>query len=252
MKITIENIDINYYDNKKSAKEAVVLLHGWGANIQTMIPIGNLLEDKYRVIILDMPGFGMSQEPREVYDSYDYARIVLKILDELDVPKASFIGHSFGGKVSSIIASSHPNRVDKLILIDSAGILPKRDLKYYFKVYSYKIMKKIYEIIPFPGKEKRLENFRKKHGSDDYNNSSGIMRSIMVTVVNEDISHILTSIESESLLIWGEYDDATPLWMGQKFEELIPNSGLVVINGAGHYAYLDDYATFSAVINAFM
>lgn len=251
MKICIKDIDINYLDEGEF-NEVVILLHGWAANIDTMIPISNIIKDRYRVILLDLPGFGKSQEPKEVYNSFNYVDIVLEFMDKLNIESATFIGHSFGGKISSIIAANHPERVDKLILIDSAGIIPKRKPEYYFKVYSFKLMRWFYTGLPFGNKEERLEKFRNKYGSDDYKAASGIMRKIMVTVVNENIRPLLNKIKSETLLIWGDKDDATPLYMGEIFEKEIDNSGLVVLKDSGHFSYIDDYGTFRAVINSFL
>lgn len=251
MKISIRDIDINYLD-EGNFEEVVILLHGWGANISTMIPVSNIIKDRYRVILLDLPGFGESQEPKEVYNSFDYVNIVLEFMEKLNIESATFIGHSFGGKISSIIAANHPHLVDKLVLIDSAGIIPKRSLVYYFKVYSFKLMRWLYTSLPLGNKEERLEKFRNKHGSDDYRAASGIMRKIMVTVVNENIRPLLKKIKSETLLIWGDKDDATPLYMGEIFEKEIDNSGLVILKDSGHFSYIDDYGTFRAVINSFL
>lgn len=251
MKINIKNLNLNYEDVGNSDK-IVLLLHGWGANIQTMAPIKNIIKDRYRVISLDLPGFGESDEPELAIDSFEYANIVMEFLARLNIERAIFVGHSFGGKITSIISANHPEMVEKAILIDSAGLIPKRGLDYYIRVYSYKFMKFIYNIIPGKNKEARLEKFRKKHGSDDYNDSSGVMRQILVIVVNENIRPLLNKIQCETLLIWGENDDATPLYMGEIFNEEIKNSGLVVLKDAGHYSYIDDYGTFTRVINSFL
>lgn len=248
---TIENIKLHYIDEGQGEK-VCVLLHGWGSNKETMVPISNLIKDRYRVILLDLPGFGKSEEPSEVFDSYDYVRIVLKFLESIGVYKATFIGHSFGGKLSAIISSKYPKQVEKLILIDSAGILPNRGLSYYRKVYTYKTLKWLYNKIPFGNKEARFDSFKNKFGSDDYNNASGIMRQILVVVVNENIQPLLKDIEAETLLIWGDNDEATPLYMGELFEKEIKNSGLVVLANSGHYSYIDDYHTFRAVINSYL
>ncbi|WP_242848715.1 alpha/beta fold hydrolase [Neofamilia massiliensis] len=251
MEKTIKDLKINYLD-QGDFDNIAVFLHGWGASKETMVPIANLIKDRYRVVLIDLPGFGMSEEPKEVLNSYDYADYILDLIESLNITKASFFGHSFGGKISSIIAANHPEKVDKLILIDSAGLIPKRGISYYFKVYSYKAIKKFYKLLPIKNKEEKLENFKKSRGSDDYQNSSGIMRKIMVTVVNENIAEDLKKIKADTLLIWGEDDDATPLYLGKKFEQLIHKSGLVVLKNAGHFSYIDDYGTFSAVINSYM
>lgn len=251
MKINIQDMNLNYLD-EGNFDEVIILLHGWAANIDTMLPISNILKDRYRVVLLDLPGFGKSEEPKEIYNSFDYSKIVLEFMDKLNIDSATFIGHSFGGKISSIIASNHPEKVKKLILIDSAGLIPKRGVNYYFKVYSFKIMRWVHNHFPFGDKEARLEKFRQKYGSDDYKSSTGVMRKIMVTVVNENIKPLLSKINAETLLIWGENDDATPLYMGEIFEKEIKNSGLVVLKNSGHFSYIDDYGTFRAVINSFL
>ena len=96
-----------------------------------------------------------------------------------------------------------------------------------------------------------MEKFYKKFGSDDYRDTSGVMRSTFVKVVNESMEEEFSKINADTLLIWGERDDATPVYMGKIFESKIKNSGLVVLNG-GHYSYLDDYGTFCAVINSYL
>ena len=92
----------------------------------------------------------------------------------------------------------------------------------------------------------------KKFGSQDYKDSEGIMRQTMVKVINDDLSHLLPLIKAPSLLIWGENDQDTPVYMGQEMEKAIPDSGLVIIKGAGHYSYLDNYDQFRAVIKVFL
>lgn len=251
MFINIEGLDLNYIIEGEG--NPVVVLHGWGCNIDTVIPIVNILKNKYKVYALDLPGFGKSQEPKDVFDSFDYARIVKTFLEKMEINKAVFIGHSFGGKLSIILGSKYPEYVEKIVLIDSAGLIAIRGPKYYFKVYSFKSLRFIYKHLFFWIKDdKRLEKFYKKFGSDDYRNATGIMRRIFVKVVNENLRPILKDIKVPTLLIWGDKDDATPLYMGKIMEKEIKDSGLVVLEGTGHYSYLEDYQKFTAVIKSFL
>ncbi len=251
MVIKIQDININYIVEGEGSP--ILILHGWGASIDTVRPIINILNNKYKVYALDLPGFGSSSEPKEAIDSFQYAEIVREFLKEMNIEKATFIGHSFGGKLSIILSSKYPDIFDKLVLIDSAGLIPKRGLKYYTKVYSFKTLKFIYRKMFFWIKnEKRMENFYKKFGSDDYRDSSGVMRQILVKVVNENLRPLLKDIKASTLIIWGDQDDATPVYMAHIMESEIKDSGLVVFEGAGHYAYLDQYNRFTAVINAFL
>ena len=251
MIININGLDINYIGEGEG--KSVIVLHGWGANIDTVIPIVNLLKDKYKVYAIDLPGFGKSEEPKLVMSSFEYVEILRKFMEKLTIEKSIFVGHSFGGKLSIIMGSKYPSQVEKLVLIDSAGLIPKRGLDYYFKVYSFKTLRFLYKNLFFwLGNEKKMEKFYKKFGSDDYQDSSGIMRKILVTVVNENLKPILKEIKASTLLIWGDKDMDTPLYMGKIMEAEIPDSGLVVLEGAGHYSYLDDYHKFGLILKSFL
>lgn len=246
----VKGLDINYIVEGEG--EPVIVLHGWGANINTVLPIVNILKDRYKVYALDLPGFGESEEPKEPISSFEYAKIVKDFIVDEGIEKASFIGHSFGGKLSIIMGSKYPDMVNKIVLIDSAGLIPKRGIDYYVKVYSFKSLRFIYKNFFFWLKdEKRMEKFYKKFGSTDYRDSSGVMRKILVIVVNENLKDLLKDIKAPTLIIWGDEDTDTPLYMAKTMEKEIKDSGLVVLEGAGHYSYLDDYYTFRAVINAF-
>lgn len=250
MRIDVDGISINYIDEGQG--NVVLLLHGWGANIQTMMPIANILKDKCRVIVLDLPGFGESGKPNEPWNSYDYANCVHKFIELKNLDNIILFGHSHGGRISIILSSMH-NYVKKLILIDSAGIIPKRKLNYYIKVYSFKVLKKLYLIFnKGNSKEQKLERFYKKYGSTDYKASDGIMRQTMVKVINDNLIELLHLIKAPTLLIWGENDEDTPVYMGKIMEEKIKDSGLIILKGAGHFSYIDCYEQFKAVINVFL
>lgn len=228
-----------------------VILHGWGAYIESITPIIKSIPSDYTIYTYDAPGFGDTNDPDFVMGTYDYYEFLLAFLEKFNIKKATFIGHSFGGKTLTILGAKNDEMIEKLILIDASGVIPKRKLNYYFKVYSFKIAKKFY-LLTHGGDEESLKKFYKKHGSDDYQNADGIMRKCFVKVVNESTEEEFPKIKAETLLVWGEKDDATPLYMAEVFEKKIKNSGLVVLEGAGHYSYIDDYGTFNAVLNSFL
>ena len=136
MILNIDGLDINYISEGEG--ENVIVLHGWGANIDTVMPIINILKEKYRVYAIDLPGFGKSQQPLDVMSSFEYVEIIRGFMDKLNIKRTTFVGHSFGGKLSIIMGANYPSQVEKIVLIDSAGLIPKRGLNYYFKVYSFK------------------------------------------------------------------------------------------------------------------
>lgn len=251
MIMDIEGLNINYI--VEGSGKDVLILHGWGANINTILPIVNILKDKFRVHALDLPGFGQSSQPKEPIDSFQYAEVVKKYMENMGINKVTLIGHSFGGKLSIILGSKFPELIEKIVLINSAGLRTKRGPKYYIKVYSFKTLRFLYKKLFFWLKdEEGLEKFYKKFGSTDYREASGVMRKILVTVVNENLFPLLSKIKAPTLLIWGDEDTATPLYMAKIMEKEIEDSGLVVFEGAGHYSYLDDYQRFAIIIRNFL
>jgi pimeloyl-ACP methyl ester carboxylesterase len=251
MKVNIDGLNINYICEGQGKN--VLLLHGWGANIDTMLPIFNHLKDRFKVYAVDLPGFGQSDKPKEVWGNFEYADIIKKFIGKMEMDNVILIGHSHGGRISIILANRYPELIKKMVLIDSAGLIPKRSLKYYFKVYTFKILKTLYSALFFwTDKNKRMEKFYKRFGSTDYRQADGIMRKIMVKVINQDLRPLLQGIKASTLLIWGENDTATPLYMGKIMEKEIKDSGLVVLDNAGHYSYVDQYYRFKLVLDSFL
>lgn len=181
----------------------------------------------------------------------EYTRIIEQLCAAESISNPILIGHSFGGRVAILFASR--NSVSKVVLVDAAGVKPRRPLKYYYKVYSFKLMKRFAPI--FIGKKKAKEMIdrqRSRRGSADYNAASPAMRAILSKVVNEDLCHVMPLIKAPTLLIWGENDTATPLSDAKKMSRLIPDAGLVSFTGAGHYSFLDQPARFAAVLRNFI
>lgn len=253
MNITINSISLEYTD--VGTGDAVVMLHGWGASKELYQNVIETVSEKYRVIALDLPGFGNSSEPPEAWSVSQFAELCAKFIAALGLESIILLGHSFGGRVSIKLAlmDGLPFEIKKLILVDSAGILPKRGLGYKLRIYSYKAAKKVLQSAPmrnlFPN---AVEKMQKNRGSADYASASPIMRGCLVKAVNEDLEPLLSKIHTETLLIWGSADDATPLSDGQKMEKLIPNAGLAVIDGAGHFSWLDAPAVFDAIIRSYL
>ncbi|WP_289762424.1 alpha/beta hydrolase [uncultured Duncaniella sp.] len=247
----LEGLNLHYTDSEKGEK-TVVMMHGWGCNHTTLASIERVaLSCGYRVINVDFPGFGDSQEPNDVWGVEEYTRQIEALTKELGIKTPIMLGHSFGGRVGILYASR--NQVEKLILVDAAGIKPKRSLKYYWKVYSFKAIKRLMYL--FLGKEtaeKHLDARRAKAGSSDYANASPMMRRILSKVVNEDLTDKLQHIKAPTLLIWGENDTATSLSDAKKMERLIPDAGLVSFPGCGHYSFLDNPMQFAAVLRSFL
>lgn len=250
---TVNGLNINY--EEKGEGELIVLLHGWGSNITLFANLIELLAKKYRVVAMDMPGFGKSDEPKEPWDVGRYVDFVLDFLRDYDSKDIMFLGHSFGGRVIIKMHSreSLPFNVSRVILVDSAGIMPPKSNKKSWRTRYYKMGKAVLSTgIAQKIAPGALENFRKKMGSADYAAASPMMRQVMVKVVNEDLEPYLPNIKCPTLLVWGVNDTATPLSDGEKMEKLIPDAGLVKLAPAGHYSFLDQQFTFNRVMCSFL
>lgn len=248
MKIKIRDYNINYIDEGKG--KAVLLLHGWGCNLQSFTNLINLLKTKYRVLAIDYPGFGESDMLKTSFCIDDYVDIVIDFLKELKIKEVILIGHSYGGRIIIKLNSRTdlPFDILKNVLIDAAGLKDRKNLRTRFKIYTFKTLKMLSHILPIP-KDKRNEiekNLRKKFGSNDYASVPKALQDTLVKSVNEDLSNYLSNMK-ETLIIWGDRDTVTPMWMAKKMESEIKNSGLVVLSG-GHFSYIDDYNTFNKVI----
>ena len=229
----------------------ILLLHGWGCNTTTFNAIRPFLEARFRVLTVDFAGFGESDEPHEVWGVEEYTRSIEALAQHEGVENPILIGHSFGGRVSIVYASR--NKVQKVMLVDAAGVKPKRSLTYYRKVYTFKFLKKLLPIVVGKARaEKIIEQRRAKAGSADYGQASPMMRAILSRCVNEDLKHVMPLIKAPTLLIWGENDTATPLSDAKTMEQLIPDAGLVSFPGCGHYSFLDNPIGYKAVIKEFL
>ena len=239
--LDIDGISINYIDYGKKNGKAMVLLHGWGQNIEMMKMIGDRFEDKYRIIIVDFPGFGLSQEPKEVMGVDGYTAIIEKMLDSLGIKNPILVGHSFGGRVSVKYASR--NAVEKVILLSPA--LKGHDKK----GLKTKILKGLKKVPIVNG----LEGWAKDHiGSRDYKAASPIMKKVLVATVNEDLSNDAKKIKAPVIIIYGSNDSEVPNEDFLEYERLIPDCGLILYDGCTHYAYLERLEQTISIIDNFI
>ena len=240
MTISVKDVDINYI--QYGSGPDVILLHGWGQNIEMMKPLGDKLEKDYRVTILDLPGYGESTEPKMEWTIYDYVETLEAVLGKLKINNPIVMGHSFGGRIAIIYASR--NSAKKLVLFGTPCIRNEEKLSTRVKVL--KALKKV------PGL-KRFEEFAKRHiGSEDYRNASPIMRKVLVNTVNEDLSLYAKKIKCPTLLIWGDMDMAVDIDEAREIEKLIPDAGLVTYEGGSHYTYLEFINPIVGVLKSFL
>ena len=236
--------DLNVYYEKSGRKgKKVVLLHGWGQNTTMMSFIAEALSKHFIVYNIDFPGFGKSDEPTSVWGCEDYTEFLHDFCVKNKIDNPILIAHSFGCRIA--VRYAYKYGAYKMVLTGAAGIRDSRHVLWYIKTYSYKLAKKI---LP----KSVVEKYQNKVGSEDYNNTSGIMRQTFVKVVNDDIKSLLKDVDAETLLVFGELDEATPLSKGKLMEKLMPNATLVIFENDDHFAYFKQGARFNAVLDAFL
>ena len=228
--------------------DPVVVLHGWGGRIESVAPIVNCLRSSMDVVAIDLPGFGESPAPGGVWGTADYAQFVADVLADLGLERAHFVGHSFGAKTSLYLAATQAAAVDKLVIVGSSGLTSPPSAKVRAKRAVSKVARTAGKL-GAPGQKLR-DAVYDRIASQDYKDA-GPMRPIMVKVVNEDIGYLLNRVRSSTLLVWGSEDDAVPVAHAQAMESLIPDAGLVVFEGAGHFAYLDEPDRFCRIVQHF-
>ena len=221
--------------------QPVLLLHGWGANIELVWALGeHLVKMGYRVYALDMPGFGQSDYPPTGWTVFDYAKFIIHYMDAHHLEKVHLFGHSFGGRLGLILGSDYAERICKMALADSAGVLSPTPMLKRARLGVYKGLRNGLESIGAEGLSTQLRTwYGKRYGSADYQSVSGVMRETFVKVVNQDLLPHAARVTVPTILFWGDKDDDTPLWMGQLLEKTIPDAALIVHEGAGHYSYLE-------------
>lgn len=250
MQVKIKDWNINY--EVMGNGNPVILLHGWLANLETMRPIANSLCQNFKVYLVDIVGFGKSDLPEHPLNTNDFGDFLAEFVKKLNIENPILIGHSNGGRTIINAVGREIVKPRKIVLIDSAGIVPKRKLKYYIKVGIFKAGKAVLNKLPDVGVMKKFKEKLFSHvGSNDYKASAPVLRETMKKIVNEDVMQLLPNLKVPTLLIWGTNDMDTPIADAKKMESLIPDCGLVEYPNSGHFSYLQNLQNCNAVLNEF-
>lgn len=237
-------LDVRIHYIIEGEGDPIILLHGWGQSLHTFDSLIEVLKKKYLVYALDLPGFGYSDEPEGSWSTDDYSKMLNSFCEDLYISKPIVLGHSFGGRIAIKYASTY-NNINKLILVDSAGVNVNRGIRFYLKRWYYKLVKYYYQLTK---NEEKVTEWFDKHASADYKNATDNLRNTFKKIVNEDLTKELKKIEAETLLIWGENDSETPIECAVKMQKKIPDAGLVRLEGLGHFPYLEDKKWFNIIL----
>ncbi len=238
-KIRINSIDIRERIIGDGAP--VLMIHGWAANIDLLQPLAlRLSRLGYQCYMLDLPGFGESAEPPNAFTIFDYATFCLAYLEHHNLQSAHYFGHSLGGRIGLILGAEHTNRIEKMALSNSAGIRIQPPPHKRIRLKLYQNIREGLTAVGAKALSDRLRQaYNLRYGSADYLKASPIMRQTLINVVNQDLLTYAERVSLPTILIWGDEDQDTPLWMGKKLESAMPDAALIVHETAGHYAYLD-------------
>lgn len=231
----------------------VLLLHGWGASFDTYRGIASALSDRCKLYAVNFPGCGNSETMSEPWDVDDYCDFVMDFINSMGLENPIMIGHSHGGRVTMKMVATAQVNPPKIVLLDAAGLIPKKSFKQKLRARNFKTIKKILSLPVLKNHTKELlEKARKHYGSADYNAAPEVLRKTLVRLVNTDIRDILPNIKCPTLLIWGENDTATPLEDAKTIESLISDSGLCVIKGTGHFSFCEKPYEAHAILRSFI
>ena len=230
----------------------ILMIHGWGASIELLEPLASRLSRRgYQCHLFDLPGFGESDEPPQPFSIFDYAAFCLAYLDQRQLSNVNYFGHSLGGRIGLILGADHSDRMRKLALSNSAGIKPQAALHSRIRLSAYQSLRRSLDRIGAKAAAGKLrQTYARRFGSDDYHKASPIMRRTLINIVNQDLLDQAKRVAVPTILIWGDEDQETPLWMGKKLEAAMPDAALIVHPGAGHYAYLDTLDTTASIMHA--
>ncbi len=248
--IVINNLLINYYEFCKGDKQNVIFLHGWRSQSLVWQQIADRLKSEgYTIYALDLPGFGSSAAPDSAYTVGDYKEIVRCFIDKLELTNNIVVGHSFGGRVGIKLAAENPDLVQKLILVDSAGLRLEDEIRSNnLKKVIAKAVKPVFGLKIMSGLKSYIY---KKIGSEDYL-ATPSLRETYVNVINEDLRPFLPMIKASTLIIWGDKDTDTPLEYADIMHKEIAQSRLEILEGAGHFSFVDCPDKFTDLLNNFI
>jgi len=230
--------------------EGLLMLHGWGGSSLSFMGAASALEERFRLLTPDLPGFGFSEAPKEAWGSAEYARVVAALPKAAGFESVSVLGHSFGGKVALALATAYPELVKRLVIVAApiVRLAPEPDVRGRRRTYA--VLRKAANLVP-PLRGRILDWGRNRYGSADYR-AAGPLRPTMVRVVNEDWRPALPAVQVPVLLIWGSEDAEVPLEVAEEAMKELPRAELVVLEGAGHFPFLDQPEAFAAAVTKFL
>lgn len=241
-----------YYEKYGNSNKTILILPGWGNTRNTFKTMIDYLKNDYTIYIFDYPGFGNSIFPNRDLTIYDYTNIIRDFVKDEKINNPIIIAHSFGGRLATLMTGYYKDKIDKLIMIDTSGIKPRKGPFKLLKLYIYKLLKKLSILVPRRKRNLYLKKLIRIFGSTDYKKLDQNMYNSFKNIVNEDLKYYIKNIDIDTLIIWGKLDRDTPLKYGKYMHKKIRKSSLVIIPKANHFSYLNYSTLTNKLISEFL
>ncbi len=239
MQIALGEFLVNYHIFGARNKKTIIILHGWGRSLNDWVSVADFLSSKFRVILIDLPGFGGTSYPEgEALGIYEYADFVADFLKKLSIKKPIVLGHSLGGRIG-IILGSRPDIISKLILVGAAGV-EESSLVVKAKIALYKIFK---VFLP----EFLVNVLRAKIGSAEYV-QAGRLSASFNRIVSQNLKRFLPKVRVPTLIVWGEKDKVVNIKNAKLIQSRVSQSRVRVVWEAGHHPHLEKPNDFLNVL----
>lgn len=240
-----------YYEKIGNKKKNLIILPGWGNTRQTFQSIIESLKGKYTIYIIDYPGFGNSPIPTKVLTIEDYAELIHVWIKEKEIKNPSILAHSFGGRITSLLIAKYNCKMDKLVLMDVAGIRHHK-ITTFLKQLFYKGLKKSLLLLPRKKRKEAEKKLFQFFSSTDYQEIPPIMRKTFQNIVKKDLKKYYKKISIEALILWGEKDLDTPLKDAYYLQKHLKESALIIFPKASHFSYLDYPLLTNNILNKYL
>lgn len=243
MQIVVNGILTNYELINPKAKFPVIILHGWGQNSSHWLPLAKRISDRFRLYLLDLPGFGGTKNLAPNSDVPEYSQFVERFTAKMGLKKFVLSGHSFGGQVAGDFAIRYSEKLARLILID-AGVIRVRGLKTKIKIVLAKITKPLIWILS-PNLQRLLMSL---YTAPEYAAANEYLKSVFRKILKYNLGPRLHLIKTPTEVIWGS-EDKEISYQGKFLVETIPSASLHVLYGADHSPHLTHTAKLAAILN---
>ncbi len=227
--VAVDKIVFNYTEYGDGKLTPALFLHGWGRNGTEWYQMARELSAQCnrKIFVVDLPGFGGSSLPK-IKDIFEYSELIYKFCKYMGITSVMLIGHSLGGRIGLVLATKYPKFVEKLILIDPAGVKPTS-----IKRSAMNLISKIFAFVPRSIRSKVVSPLM----DEDFRNSP-TTGDLYRGVVKDDLRSALPQIKCKTWVIWGEKDKVLPLKLVDVYKKLLTYPTVRIIWGAGHDPHL--------------